>query len=64
MNITKNELEQLVKIAEEQIPVLEGRGHLEANNSDSEDFFDISVWCLKNALIEAYNLGKEAGAVK
>ena len=57
--MTSKELKKLVKIAEKNIPSLEGRGTLETHHSDSEDFYDISVWCLKAALIEAYELGKK-----
>ena len=60
--MTPTNLKKLVKIAEESIPELQGRGDLEARNNDSEDFFETSVWSLKAALIEAYELGKkEAG---
>lgn len=55
-------LKKLVKIAEENIPELEGRGDLEAKQSDSLDFFETSVWGLKAALIAAYELGKKEGA--
>ena len=61
-NITDKELEKLVKVAEKHIPALEGRGHLEARDSDGADFFETAVWCLKDALIEAYKLGKKAGS--
>lgn len=57
--MTSKELKKLVKIAEESIPELEGRGDLEARYSDSADFFETSVWSLKAALIEAYELGKK-----
>lgn len=60
--MTSKELKKLVKIAEESIPELAGRGDLEAHNTDREDFFETSVWSLKAALIAAYELGKkEAG---
>lgn len=60
--MTQTNLKKLVKIAEKNIPELEGRGDLEARYSDDKDFFETSVWSLKAALIEAYELGKkEAG---
>ena len=63
--MTTKELEKLVKIAQENIPSLENRQDLERHRNDEEDFFDISVWCLKDALIAAYELGKATGkAVK
>lgn len=59
--MTKTELNKLVKIAQENIPALEGRADLEAQHSDDLDFLDVSVWCLKDALVAAYELGKAAG---
>ena len=56
--MTKAELKKLVKIAQENIPSLEGRADLERQYSDDADFFDISVWCLKDALVAAYEAGK------
>lgn len=53
------ELQKLVEIAKKNISALERRGDLEARYSDSEDFFETSVWSLKAALIEAYELGKK-----
>jgi hypothetical protein len=58
---TAVELEKLVRIAQENIPALEDRTDLEARNNDSDDFFDIAVWCLKDALVAAYELGKATG---
>lgn len=60
--MTQTNLKKLVKIAEESIPELQGRGDLEARNSDSEDFFETSVWSLKEALRAAFEYGKEIGA--
>ena len=59
--MTKTELKKLVKIAQENIPALEGRADLEAQQSDSLDFYDVAVWCLKDALVAAYELGKATG---
>lgn len=56
--MTTTELKKLVKIAQENIPALEERENLEARDNDSDDFFETSVWCLKDALIAAYELGK------
>ena len=60
--MTPTNLKKLVKIAEENISALEGRGDLEARNTDSEDFFETSVWSLKEALRAAFEYGKEIGA--
>jgi hypothetical protein len=35
---------------------------LETANSDSEDFHEVAVWSLKQALEQAYGLGYAAGA--
>lgn len=45
-------------MALQMIPELEGRGDLEAHGNDSEDFIEISVWTLEEALVKAYELGK------
>ena len=34
---------------------------LETRKSDSLDFHDMAVWQLRDALIAAYNAGREAG---
>ena len=59
--VTEAELLELVKIAQKKIPSLNGREDLEAQDMDELDFFDVSVWCLKDALIAAYELGKANG---
>ena len=50
---------QLVSVARNNIIELEGHRDLESRNNDSDDFFTTSVWSLKDALIDAYNLGRE-----
>lgn len=60
-------LEDLEKIARENIPALSIRVHrngLDTMGSDAEDFFETSVWNLKEALIAAYRLGEKNGAKK
>ena len=57
--LSKTELKKLVKIAQECCSSLNGREDLEQRFSDSEDFYDIAVWCLKEALVQAYTLGKK-----
>lgn len=59
--MTTKELQRIEQIARENIPELEGRPDLEAHNNDSEDFFETSVWSLKDALVAAYELGKATG---
>lgn len=36
---------------------------LETRNNDSDDFYDVAVWCLKAALLEAYQAGLNASAI-
>ena len=57
--MTKKELNQIVKIAQENIISMENRSDLEQHFSDEEDFFEISVCGLKDALVAAYELGKK-----
>lgn len=52
-------LEALEKIAKDHVPALSGRqGGLDTMDSDELDYFTVSVWGLKEALIEAYRLGE------
>lgn len=46
----------LTKIAKNRI----GAETLETRNSDRLDFYDISVWALKEMLEQAYEAGREA----
>lgn len=52
---------KLTKIANDNIPELEGRGTLKALYSDELDFFGTSVWSLEAALKAAYELGRKEG---
>lgn len=55
-------LEALEKIARDHVPGLIGRQNgLDTLDSDELDFCEVSVWGLKEALIEAYLLGKKDG---
>lgn len=57
--MNKEELEKaLAEIAEKNIYKLRGRGDLESRNIDWQDFFTAAVWELKDALAEAYELGR------
>ena len=62
--MTKAELEIIETIAREKLPSLSNRSNLEAQNMDEHDFFDVAVWCLKDALIAAYEAGKAAAPVE
>ena len=46
----------LTKIAKNRI----GAETLETRNSDGLDFYDISVWALKEMLAQAYEAGRKA----
>lgn len=36
---------------------------LETRNSDSQDFYEVAVWCMKAALEEAFEAGRNAAAL-
>lgn len=55
--INKETLKLLEDIARKQC----GFPTLETRNSDSLDFKDTAVWCVKEALIQAYNAGLSLG---
>lgn len=56
--LTKKEMKEILEIAKKSMYSVETRGDLETRNNDEEDFIEASVWGIKNALIEAYKLGK------
>ena len=47
----------LTRIAQEHLLI----DTLETRNSDSLDFHDVGVWCVKSALMAAYQAGLAAG---
>lgn len=55
---------KLLKIAMKHFPAIEDRGSLNTKNNDHEDFFEVSIWGLKDALIEAYKAGMKEGKKK
>lgn len=57
--MTKAE-KKIQEIAKKEILAIESRGDLETRRSDGEDFFEVAVWELKKALLEAYNAGKNS----
>ena len=57
--MTKKELNEIIKIAQENIVSTENRTDLECHHNGEEDFFEVSVWELKAALVAAYELGKK-----
>lgn len=50
----------LLEIAKKNIYSLENRENLNTQNSDSLDFFEVSIWEFKKALEEAYELGRNS----
>jgi hypothetical protein len=36
---------------------------LATRNNDAEDFYEVAVWCIKAALEEAFEAGKDAAAI-
>lgn len=61
MSLTKRQQRKVLEIAKKHIYSVKERGDLETRKCDSEDFLDIAVWCLKEALEEAYELGLKEG---
>ena len=49
--------QMLARIAQEHLLI----DTLETRNSDSLDFHDVGVWCVKSALMAAYQAGLAAG---
>lgn len=56
----KNELNGLF----EELVKRYGIATLETRHSDSLDFHEFSVWCLRAMLTEAYDLGRAEGSAK
>lgn len=61
---SKAETKALADIAMQCIPELAGRGDLERHWSDEEDFFETSIWSLREALEKAYALGMQTAVKK
>lgn len=57
--MNKEKEQRIIEMALRMIPALQGRDDLEECGSDSEDFIEVSVWTLKEALLAAYELGKQ-----
>ena len=57
-NKAAQQLDQLLaQIAQEHLLI----DTLETRNSDSLDFHDVGVWCVKSAMMAAYQAGLAAG---
>ena len=61
VKLTKKEQRKVLEIAKRVVYGVKERGDLEQHFNDSEDFLDIAVWTLREAMEEAYALGKEDG---
>ena len=59
MKYSKKTERKLLEIAMQHMPPVADRGDLKTRNSDSEDFLNLAVWRLRDALMEAYELGKD-----
>ncbi len=57
--MTKNINHTLTEIAQRHFQI----ETLETRKSDSLDFHDVSVWSIKDALAEAYGLGKKQNSI-
>lgn len=64
MKVTDKGMQNLTKIAMKHIPAIEDRKSLATRDNDHEDFFEVSVWSLKAALVEAYKAGMKEGMKK
>ena len=61
VKLTKKEQRKVLEIAKRVVYRVKERGDLETRYRDSDDFLDIAVWTLREAMEEAYALGKEDG---
>ena len=61
VKLTKKEQRKVLEIAKRVVYGVKERGDLEQRFRDSDDFLDIAVWTLREAMEEAYALGKEDG---
>jgi len=57
--MSKKEMQKLEKQLYE-IAAVDFRGHLEELHNDSDDFIEVPVWGLMDALKAAYELGKSS----
>ena len=64
MKLTKTEQQKVLEIAKKHIYGVKERCDLEQRYRDADDFLDVAVWCLRDALEEAYALGKEISTDK
>ena len=58
--MTKKEKAQILEVAKKAIYAVETRGDLEQRGNDEDDFIEVGVYSLEQALHRAYELGKNA----
>ena len=54
-------MKKLTDIAKKHIPAVKKRGDLRSHCNDDDDFMEISIWELQEALTAAYEAGKNNG---
>lgn len=59
IKMTKQELKMLENLAKEKVDGIKERGGLDTRNND-DDFFETSVWEIKDLIIAAYKAGKDS----
>ena len=57
-------MKDLLYIAKSNIEGMSGRSNFNTTHTESRDFFEISIWELRDALIEAYMVGKSSATRK
>ena len=58
--MNKKAIDKITAIAEKHILGVENRGcGLETAHSGDKDFFEVAIWELREALMEAYKAGQE-----
>ena len=55
---TKQERDEIWKLASEYITAFQSEGHFVGLHNDSVDFIEVAMWELENALLRAYELGR------
>ena len=58
--VSKKAYAKLLKIADENGLLKNGRKNFDRHYSDGEDFFETSVWTMNKVLQEAYQAGYDA----
>ena len=64
MWITRKQERKILRLAMSKIYAVQERGDLEPRLNDSEDFLDIAVWCLRDALHAVFEYGYMEGQME